>query len=95
MANILRPGQAGTVESSDVMITLAPAKPGSGLLLELTSPVAKQYGEQIQKVIIDTLTEKGIVDALIHANDKGALDCTIRARLLAAIARASSQEVAQ
>jgi citrate lyase subunit gamma (acyl carrier protein) len=92
MAKLLRPGQAGTIESSDIMISIAPAKSGTGLVLELVSPVIKQYGEQIQKVIRDTLSEHGITDAMVHANDKGALDCTIQARVIAAIERAIAKE---
>ena len=92
MAEILRPGQAGTIESSDIMISIAPAKPGTGLVLDLVSPVIKQYGEQIQKVIRDTLMEYGIADAIVHANDKGALDCTIQARVIAATLRATAKE---
>ncbi|MDR3589501.1 MAG: citrate lyase acyl carrier protein [Negativicutes bacterium] len=95
MAEMIRPGQAGTLESSDIMITIAPAKPGAGLTIELASPVIKQYGDQIRKVIGDTLAENGVGDALIHANDKGALDCTIKARVLAALSRSRAQEVAK
>lgn len=92
MAELLRSAQAGTIESSDIMINIAQAKPGTGLVLELASPVIKQYGDQIQKVIMDILGEYGIADALVHANDKGALDCTIKARVIAAIERATAKE---
>ena len=89
MTIIKRPGHAGTLESNDIMITIAPVKPGMGLRLEISSPVIKQYGQQIHKVISDTLNEHGITEALVQANDKGALDYTIYARVITAISRAS------
>ncbi|VBB05254.1 citrate lyase acyl carrier protein citd [Lucifera butyrica] len=92
MSLISRPGQAGTVESNDIMVTVAPAEPGKGIAIELKSPVAKQFGRQIRAVIIDTLQECGISDAAVFANDKGALDCTIRARVKTAVGRALKQE---
>lgn len=90
---ILKTAQAGTVESNDILILVAPAEPGTGLSLELISPVLKQYGEQIKAVIMNTLKQQGVADAMVQANDKGALDCTIRARVLTAVDRARAQEV--
>jgi citrate lyase subunit gamma (acyl carrier protein) len=92
MAKITKPAQAGTVESNDIMITVAPAENGSGITVELTSPVVKKYGKQICAVIEKTVKECGINDALVNANDKGALDCTIEARVKTAVARACSGE---
>lgn len=95
MNSVLRPGQAGTVESSDIMIIIAPANPGEGIVVELVSPLSKQYGKQIHLVIKETLLAYGITEALVHANDKGALDCTIKARVIAAIERATAKEGVQ
>ncbi|EAX48319.1 citrate lyase acyl carrier protein [Thermosinus carboxydivorans Nor1] len=88
MPTITHPGQAGTVESSDILIIIAPAAPASGVTIELTSPVSKQYGRQIKAVILETLAAEGVTDVIVTAQDKGALDCTIRARVKTAIARA-------
>lgn len=88
MSKLLKTAQAGTVESSDVLITLTPAEAGTGIQVELISPTMQQYGEHIKKVIITTLTALGIRDAGVHANEKGALDCTIEARVKAAVERA-------
>lgn len=93
MKGLKRIGQAGTLESSDIMVTVAPATAGAGLVIELTSPVAKQFGSQIRGVISATLEEHGITEAVVNANDKGALDCTVRARVIAAIERALAEEV--
>lgn len=76
---------AGTLESSDMQIMISQ---GQGLTIDLESSVAKQFGDQIRKVITDTLTAYGITDARIKAVDKGALDCVIKARTMAAAQRA-------
>ena len=75
---------AGTMESSDIMIMLEPRTEG-GIELELTSSVMQQFGKQIRKVILDTLQEYDVQNA------KGALDCTVRARTVAAIYRAAQR----
>ena len=82
---------AGTIESSDIMVTVEPRESG-GIVLELTSSVMKQYGRRIERVIRETAAELGVEHALICAVDKGALDCTVRARVGAAIFRAAERE---
>jgi citrate lyase subunit gamma (acyl carrier protein) len=81
---------AGTLESGDIMIQIAP---GDGLQVELQSSVAAQFGRQIKAVITETLTGLGIDNAYVKATDKGALDCTIRARVTAAAVRATGKDV--
>ena len=80
---------AGTLESGDIMIQIAPAET-KGLHIDLDSSVA---GRQIRKVIEETLTDFGLEDADIKAVDKGARDCTIRARVTAAAVRATGKDV--
>jgi citrate lyase subunit gamma (acyl carrier protein) len=79
-------GNAGTLESSDITIFIEPNK-GMGIEINLKSTVENQFGNQIRKVIQETLEEIGITEALVRANDKGALDCTIRARVITAVNR--------
>ena len=80
---------AGTMESNDIMVTLeAPAEAG-GIQIDLTSNVMQQFGAQIRSVITETLTEYGVENAAVTAVDKGALDCTIRARVTAALFRSA------
>ena len=76
---------AGTMESNDVMVTLEPG--GSGIEIDLSSVVEKQFGDEIRKVIRETLLELKVESARVTAVDKGALDCTIRARVKAAVFR--------
>ena len=80
-------GTAGTMESSDILVTIAPSEE-EGISLYLSSSVLKQFGRKIEEVIRQTLTDMGIESALVHAVDRGALDCTIKARVLAATYRA-------
>lgn len=87
----VRTGIAGTLESSDIMITLELEKKG-GAVVELDSAVEKQFGRQIRDTIVDTLTEIGITDYKVTAVDRGALDCIIRARVKAAADRALGVE---
>jgi len=84
--------QAGSVESSDILIMLAPAEPGTGIELDLISPTKRQYGVQITNLILKTLQDLGIEDAIVHANDKGALDYVIEARVKTAAKRAAGQK---
>lgn len=86
--NIVKTGSAGTLESSDVMITVRSAS-ASGLSIFLESTVKKQFGKQIRQVVLETLKEFDITHAQIEIQDKGALDCAIRARLIAAVHRAA------
>lgn len=81
---------AGTLESGDIMIQIAP---GEGLQVNLQSSVAAQFGRQIKAVITETLQGLGIDNASVKATDKGALDCTIRARVTAAAVRATGKDV--
>ena len=81
---------AGTLESGDIMVQIAP---GDGLQVDLQSSVAAQFGRQIKAVITETLTGLGIDNAYVKATDKGALDCTIRARVTAAVVRATGKDV--
>lgn len=85
---------AGTMESSDIMVTIEPREQG-GIQLDLQSSVMQQYGGQIRSVILETLQGLDIENAEVSAVDRGALDCTIRARVSAAAYRAAdSQEFA-
>lgn len=75
---------AGSLESNDCYITV---KESNDLQIEINSIVFDQFGDQIRKVIHDTLEELQITRIYVQCNDKGALDYTIKARLLTAIAR--------
>lgn len=79
-------GIAGTLESGDILIEIE-SRAGGGISIDLKSKVFNQFGEQILKVIRETIEEYGIHSAVVRAVDQGSLDCTIRARVTAAIHR--------
>ncbi|MGN0403709.1 MAG: citrate lyase acyl carrier protein [Bariatricus sp.] len=86
---IKKPAVAGTLESSDCQVTI---EPGEGKIeFELQSAVINQYGNQIRKVALETLENLGITDAKVFIVDKGALDCTIKARIEGAAYRSIGQ----
>lgn len=84
------PAVAGTLESSDVQIAIAP-NPGLGIDIELESDVKAQFGESIEETVRSVLAEFDIADASVRLLDKGALDCVIRARLRCAICRSAEE----
>lgn len=87
--NIKKSGMAGTLESSDCQVTV---EPGNGKVdFELQSAVINQFGDQIRKVTYDTLKSLDIKDVKIRIVDKGALDCTLKARIEGAVYRAVNQ----
>lgn len=88
---VIKTAIAGTMESSDIMITMEPG--GNGLEIELESTVEKQFGQEIRKVMEEVLRESGVASAKVKAVDKGALDCVIRARLKTAVHRACGIEM--
>lgn len=90
----LENSMAGTMESGDIMIRISPGN-GKGVEINLDSVVAFQFGRRIEEVIRETLRDLDIDDAVVNAYDKGALDCTIRARVTTAAVRATGKDVWQ
>ena len=87
---VRRAARAGTLESSDISVTVWPDE--EGLTIALTSSVENQFGDAIRASIREVATEMGVTKAAIEAVDHGALDCTIRARVETAIERACREE---
>lgn len=86
---IAKPAMAGTLESSDCQVTV---EPGEGKVeFHLESAVINQYGNQIRKVVMETLENLEIDNVKVIMVDKGALDYTIKARVEGAIFRALGQ----
>ena len=83
--DIVRPAIAGTLESSDCQVTV------ENVDFSMESSVINQYGNQIRKVALETLKNLGVSDVKLTIVDKGALDCTIKARIEAAVYRSVLQ----
>ena len=82
---IQKPAMAGTLESSDAQVTVEPGT--NGIELVLKSSVMNQYGRQIKETVKATLADLGVENAVVTVIDKGALDCTIKARVECAVFR--------
>lgn len=83
-----KPAVAGTLESSDIMITLRP-NPNGGIVLDIQSDVKAMFGDAIEATILETLAQFDVQDASVAVVDKGALDFVIRARMQCAICRSA------
>ena len=81
---ILKSAAAGTLESSDCMVTV---EPGEGISLDLSSSVMNQYGRQIKAAVLETLNRLDVKNANVTVVDKGALECTLKARVECAVFR--------
>ncbi len=90
---ILKNAIAGTLESSDAQVVIQPGD--NGISLSLQSDVLNQYGRQIKNVVLETLKTLGVENAEITVVDKGALECTIKARIQAAVYRASIETISK
>lgn len=78
---------AGTLESSDAQITVEPGN--GGIELSIESSVIHQYGRKIRAVVLETLDRLEVQDARVTVFDKGALDCTLKARVECAVYRSN------
>ena len=83
------PAVVGTVESSDCMVTIRPGQ--DGVHIDLHSDVERMFGASIRATARQTLAELGVKNAEVDIQDRGALDCVIRARVQCAACR-SAQE---
>ena len=82
---------AGTLESSDALITVEPAEE---MTLDISSSVMNQYGRQIRATVQETLERLGVTRGKVTVVDKGALDCTIKARVECAVFRSGDVSAA-
>ena len=72
---------AGTLESSDALVTVEPAE--QGIELEISSSVMNQ-----------TLDRLDVKSGKVTVVDKGALDCTLKARVECAVFRSCDKSAA-
>lgn len=82
--------QAGTFESSDILILVEPA--GSGRKIEIDSTVLKQFDDALESDILRVLDRLDVDGIRLIAKDKGALSPTIAARVETAVLRAAGQQ---
>ena len=82
---IKKAAMAGTMESSDCIVTIRPGQ--NGIQIDLQSDVKVMFGQSILETVRQTLEELEVKDAEVSVLDRGALDCVIRARVQCAACR--------
>ena len=87
--HMAKTGICGTMESNDCLITVTE---GEGISVQVNSIVYDFFGENILSVIKETLKELGVENVVVRCDDKGALDYTIKARLVTALARMEGKD---
>jgi citrate lyase subunit gamma (acyl carrier protein) len=85
---IERKAQAGTMQSSDLMVALEPA---DTLVVEIESTVKLQFDHLIRAVVDEVLARHGVTAGRVRLTDRGALDYAIQARLETALSRAAER----
>ena len=88
MSEVLKPASAGTMESSDVLVELVPAE---GREIQLTSVVEAQFGDSIRAVADEMRNQFDLQNVCLRIDDRGALECVLRARIETAILRAKGE----
>ena len=87
---IVRKAQAGTMQSSDLMVFLEPAET---LSVSIESSVLKQFGALIRARVELVLARHGVEAGEIRIIDRGALDYAIEARLETALLRGAEEAI--
>jgi len=85
---IARKAQAGTMQSSDLMVALEPA---DQLTVEIESTVKLQFDHLIRALVEEVLARHGVTAGRVRLTDRGALDYAIQARLETALSRAAER----
>jgi citrate lyase subunit gamma (acyl carrier protein) len=89
-------GVSGSFESCDALVVVTLPPPGGGVSLHLESPSLAVCGDRMRRVALETLCALGVTDADVVIRDRGALDCTLAARVETAVRRArASAEVSR
>ena len=87
--NTLKKASCGTMESSDAYMELDPIE--GATQIELQSVVEHQFGDSIRALAAEMLKEEGVENVKLSIVDRGALECTLRARLETLIGRAREE----
>lgn len=87
--NIQASAVAGTLESSDVYVKV---EPYDRLEIEVESVVYNQFADEIKKSVMEVVEDLKVTSGKISVNDKGAIDCVIKARVETAIRRAGGEK---
>ncbi|AGT44663.1 citrate lyase acyl carrier protein [Treponema pedis] len=85
---VKREAVSGTLQSNDCFVRVEPAQE---LELNLKSSVMSEFGAQIKSAVQEVLDKFEIKACKLFLEDKGALDCTIKARVETALRRSDEK----
>lgn len=92
---ITRSAIAGTLESSDAAVSVEPRAAGAEPALELIVESSDaRFAGRVREAALEALSSLGVKRARVVIRDRSALDCAIRARVLAACLRAAEPAAA-
>ncbi len=80
----MKVGTAGSKDSNDCFVTV---KESDKTDIIIDSIVAAFFYDQIKATVEETLKEMNVNNVIVVVEDKGALDYTIKSRLISAIKR--------
>lgn len=86
---IKKVAMCGTLDSSDVLVTV---RPSDKVIINITSPVASRFENEMRNVVQKVLDENNCYHVSVTLQDSGALDCVIEARVQTALERGSNDE---
>ena len=84
---IKKTATAGSLESSDAYVQVEPN--AEGVKIDIDSVVMNQFGEEIRRVAQEVLDEHKVNSVSLSINDRGAVECVLRARIETALVRSS------
>ncbi|KAF0193723.1 MAG: citrate lyase subunit gamma [Bacillota bacterium] len=89
---IKRCAQAGSLESGDALVQVAPSD-GEKLALHIKSKVGPRFSKSMHESVHAVAEELGVTAAAVEIVDRGALDFVLRARVTTALRRAMEAEI--
>lgn len=90
MKELRKPAVCGSLQSNDCLVEVAPA---DELTIEVDSPLKDRFGALMEAAVHESLADLNIATAYVRVTDRGALDCTIRARTKVALERAQRSDL--
>ncbi len=87
MLKLIRTASAGTLESSDCLVTVSPSET---LELEYKGANSVVFAERTRQLVETVADQYSLKGAKILIQDQGALEITMRARLETAVMRAGN-----
>jgi citrate lyase subunit gamma (acyl carrier protein) len=86
---IVRTASAGSLESSDCLVTVTPSE---SIEIDYSGANAKLFTSRAKRLTAEILKKYSISGASVHIHDQGAIEAAMRARVETALERAMEAE---